>query len=359
MVSKRAANISGKILACAVSVLASLAVAEGAARLLHRGAYPYLNLFASDARYGVKLQPDASTRVRSRDGRLTDISTNSLGFRGPEWDTQAPRRVLLLGDSQVFGYGVAFEDSLGPQLERALGPGTRAFVAAVPSWGPNESLIALAELGPRFHPTDVVFVANAANDWFETVPNARRTTAQDGWAASPGPRGADFPFRSFLLGRSHLVLAARQLARVMGEAELPPAATVLRLGNALKQLREGHAPWRSPLGAPLAQAAELCRGLSCELIAVALPVDVQVSAREWPKYRTRAQDLGATEILLEDFTADARTLGVPAINLLSPLRAAEPGAFLRDDYHLSARGHHVAAVAIAALLQGPTAQVNR
>ena len=353
-------RIPFKLLVCGLSLLASLAIAEGAARLLHHGAYPYLNLFEADARYGVVLQPNATTRVRSRDGRLTDISTNSLGFRGPEWNEAGPgKRVLLLGDSQVFGYGVPFADSVGPQLARALGPTARSLVAAVPSWGPAESVLALEQLGPRFHPTHVVFVANAANDWFETVPNVRRTTAEDGWAASPGPAGTPFPFRSFLLGRSHLVLAARQLAKVMGVAELPPAQAALRLGSNLPKLRQGHAPFRSPLGEPLAQAAALCRTLSCELVAVALPLDVQVSAREWPKYRTLGEDLSPTEILLEDFVADARGLGVPALNLLPTLRAAEPGAFLPDDYHLSPGGHRAMAAAIGALLEGPTAQVNR
>ena len=358
MVSNPALRLRFKLLACGVSVLASLAIAEVGASILHRRAYPYLNLFQEDARYGVVLQPNASTRVRSRDGRLTEISTNSLGFRGPEW-TEGTKRVLLLGDSQVFGYGVPFEESVGPQLTHTLGTGAQAMVAAVPSWGPAEAVLALSDLGPRVRPTHVVFVANAANDWFEAIPNVRRTTAEDGWAASPSPKGRAFPFRAFLLGRSHLVLAARQLAKVMGHAELPPAQTALRLGHDLAQLRQGHAPFRSPLGSSLARAAALCRTLSCELVAVALPLDVQVSSREWPKYRTRGEDLSATEILLEDFLADARALGVPSLNLLPALRAAEPGAFLPDDYHLSPRGHRVTAAAIAALLEAPTAQVNR
>ena len=348
-------RLSLKLLACAVSVIASLAIAEGAATLLHHGAYPYLNLFEADARYGVRLQANASTRVRSRDGRITDISTNSLGFRGPQWletPTEGPR-VMLLGDSQVFGYGVPFEETMGPKLERRLGPLAHAFCAAVPSWGPHESSLALAELGPRFRPTQVVFVANAANDWFETVPNLRRTSAEDGWAASPGPRGTAFPFRSFLFGRSHLVLAARQVAKVIGQAELPPAELALRLGRDLDRLRTGHAPWRSPLGASLAETVELCRKLSCEVVAVALPLDVQVSRTEWPKYRSEGAEMAASEALLEDFIADANSLGVPAANLLPGLRAAEPGAFLPDDYHLSGRGHSVVAALIASLIQQP------
>ncbi len=355
----RPPRLSLKLLACAVSVLASLALAEGAATLLHRGAYPYLNLFEPDARYGVRLQANANTRVRSRDGRITEISTNSLGFRGPEWvaTPSAQPRVLVLGDSQVFGYGVPFEETMGRKLQRRLGPGAQVFSAGVPSWGPHESSLALADLGPRFRPTQVVFVANAANDWFETVPNLRRTTAEDGWAASPGPHGAAFPFRPFLFGRSHLVLAARQVAKVIGPAELPPAELALRLSRDLGRLRDAHAPYRSPLGAPLAQTVELCRQLSCEVLAVALPLDVQVSRAEWPKYRSEGAPMADSEALLEDFLADASSLGVRGANLLPGLRAAEPGAFLADDYHLSGRGHSVVAAVIASLIQQP--QVSR
>src|SRR5689334_452908 len=89
------------------SLLLGLVAAEGLARAVHRGAFPYLNIFAADPRYGVRLQPSTSTRVRSRDGRITEIATNELGFRGPAWprpqegDGGGGRRVLLLGDSQV------------------------------------------------------------------------------------------------------------------------------------------------------------------------------------------------------------------------------------------------------------------
>src|SRR5687768_3264761 len=110
--------------AVCTSLAAGLAIAELGAGRLHGGAFPYLNLFENDSRYGVRLAPNASTRVRSRDGRITEISTNALGFRGPEWPQGAPagrRRVLVLGDSQVLGYGVAFEDTMGAQLARLSG----------------------------------------------------------------------------------------------------------------------------------------------------------------------------------------------------------------------------------------------
>src|SRR5450432_545928 len=115
-------RLSVKLLLCGLSLAASLAIAEAGAAALHHRAYPYLNLFVPDARYGVRLQADATTRVRSRDGRVTEISTNSLGFRGPQWPTGEPagKRVLLLGDSQVLGYGVPYEAAMGSNLGERL-----------------------------------------------------------------------------------------------------------------------------------------------------------------------------------------------------------------------------------------------
>src|SRR5688572_15342915 len=127
------------------SLALSLALAEAGARLVRGGAFPHLNLFRASTRYGVTLEPSAATRVRSRGGRVTEVRTNSLGFRGPE--AHAPR-VLLLGDSQMMGYGVDWPETIAPALSRALG--VEVLAAAVPSWGPSEYLRAVEDLAPRF-----------------------------------------------------------------------------------------------------------------------------------------------------------------------------------------------------------------
>jgi hypothetical protein len=49
------------------------------------------------------------------------IDTNSLGFRGGEWDLSPERRnIVILGDSFAFGWGVSLEDTLGKRVEREL-----------------------------------------------------------------------------------------------------------------------------------------------------------------------------------------------------------------------------------------------
>ena len=327
----------------------SLGLAETVASVAHHGAYPFLNIFVPDAELGVRLRPNAETRVRSRSGRITEIRTNALGFRGPAWATPdaAPDavRVLLLGDSQMFGYGVDERSGLASQLE--AGGHVTVLDAAVPTWGPPDYVVALRQLAPKYRPRFVLFVVNAANDWFEPVPNRRRTTAHDGWATSFGtPEPQWFPFRGYVMGRSHLALGVRQITSYVGDAQPPPTQSAMRLKRDLPMLRQGH----STITPNLKAAVETCAELGCEVIAVALPLDVQVSAAEWEKYRSPPIDLTDTEALLTDFVADARELHVQAVNLLAPLRAAEPGAFLDDDYHLSPKGHRAVAAAVAPLL---------
>ncbi len=337
-----------------ISLVVSLGLAEGAARLLHGNAFPFLNLYTSDPQLGVRLRPSASTRVRSREGHVTEIETNALGFRGPEWpqpsDRVVPGRVLLLGDSQVFGYGVPYEASLADQLAAELGPGAVVLNAAVPSWGPPEYTKVLAELGTTYRPEVVFFVANLANDWFETtVGNERRTSAEHGWAvrAQPGIAPAPSLWRDLVFGRSHLVLAARELwEHHRNDRGMPPEAA-FQLSRDLSMLRRPRGGYRSVMTPFVAEAARICQAIGCRVIAVALPIDVQVDPREWRKYAGRPVDLAPTEVLLEDFVDETEAVGVEAVNLLSALRGASPGAFLPDDYHLSPRGHAAIARAVA------------
>jgi hypothetical protein len=309
-------------------------------------------VFVPDDSLGVRLRPGSTTRLRSPNGRITDVAINSAGFRGSDWDTAAPRRILLLGDSQVFGFHSQFEDTFAGRL---AAPETAVFDAGVPTWGPIEYVKVLEELGPRFRPTHVVFVANVANDWLEThVPNSRRTTARDGWAASfdgNTPPSATFPGRELLFERSHLVLAARELWSHTQRPMQQRAEMARVLKTRLPELLAPAGPHRSRLTAHALAAHDLCRRIDAKLIVATLPLDVQVHEGEWEKYRTWPRDLRDTEQLATDLIADLAEAGIPAIDLLPGLRAASPGAFLDDDYHLSPRGHQVVAGLLSEVLE--------
>jgi len=109
----------------------------------------------------------------------------------------------------------------------------------------------------------------------------------------------------------------------------------------------------SPLHARLVAMKRLCDAHGARLVVVALPIDVMVSPEEWRKYGKPALDMSESRVLLEDLVRDANALGVTALDATDALRAAEPGAFLDKDIHMSAKGHAALARALAATLREP------
>ena len=126
---------------------------------------------------------------------------------------------------------------------------------------------------------------------------------------------------------------------------------VLRAGPAAAQV---HA--RSPLYAHLQRAKALCDENGAELVVVVLPLDVQVAKAEWAKYgAVDAVDLTGTRILADDVLAMAAELGARTVDAWPALAAAEPGAFLLGDLHMSGKGHAAVAEAIRHALEQPRA----
>lgn len=110
---------------------------------------------------------------------------------------------------------------------------------------------------------------------------------------------------------------------------------------------------RSPLEDFVKGARDRCDAAGAELVIAALPLDVQVSDTEWAKYGAEPKDMSATRALLTDLVAGAERLGVRAVDLTDALAAAEPGAFLDRDLHMSPKGQAAAGQAIAARLAQP------
>jgi hypothetical protein len=110
---------------------------------------------------------------------------------------------------------------------------------------------------------------------------------------------------------------------------------------------------RSVFESHFIELRDLCDAHGAELLIVMLPFDVQVSSEEWAKYGVEdGPDLSPTLALLEDAVASATKLGIPALDMTAALRAAEPGAFLDGDIHMTPKGHAAFADALAKLL-GP------
>jgi hypothetical protein len=190
-----------------------VALAEGLFWFRDDGAFPHLNLYEADATLGVRLQPNASMKLRIASGNpVTTVATNSQGYRAPEWGPPAPGEVLVVGDSQVFGLGVEARETFTARLAELLEVPT--LNGGVPTYGPREYTAVVKDVLRTRKVATVVYVLNLSNDLFEVDrPNLGRHTVWDGWAVRTETAPAevnDFPFRRDLMSRSHLVFGARQ-----------------------------------------------------------------------------------------------------------------------------------------------------
>lgn len=116
---------------------------------------------------------------------------------------------------------------------------------------------------------------------------------------------------------------------------------------------EGEAPSALPIEDVIDDAKRACDAKGVRLAIVVLPLDVMISAEEWKKYDEKPIDMTPTVVLVDDLLERIRRHDVTAIDPREALLAAEPGAFLHGDLHMTAKGHEALAKTIATALQQP------
>ncbi len=137
-----------------------------------------------------------------------------------------------------------------------------------------------------------------------------------------------------------------------------------------RRLAESFEP---PLLPYIRDVRKLVEAGRARLVVVVLPIDVQVSDAEWAKYgakpiespgsagtrsvagrrRGGPIDMAATRALSEELASSIARLGITALDAQLALRAAEPGAFLDHDIHMTAKGHAAVAAALADAIAAP------
>jgi hypothetical protein len=108
-----------------------------------------------------------------------------------------------------------------------------------------------------------------------------------------------------------------------------------------------------PLGGYLRDVDKLVRGAGARLVVLVLPIDVQVSADEWEKYGATPIDMTGSTALQRELVELCRSIGVTAVDATPVLAAAEPGAFLDKDIHMTPKGHAAVAAALATAIAAP------
>lgn len=128
------------------------------------------NPFQPDGLLGYSLRPGAVAQ-QELGGHVTEVRVNALGLRGPE---ASPRpipgrpRILLLGDSFAFGFGVAEGETVRDRLESALaarGFAAEVLSAGVPGWSLDQQLVYLRARGFALEPALVLLVVCENDPW--------------------------------------------------------------------------------------------------------------------------------------------------------------------------------------------------
>jgi hypothetical protein len=259
-----------KLAVAAVSSFAALLAAEVAARKLFgvplEERLPIVEVQANPTR-GYEMVPD-----RDHYTYLHPVHVNHLGLRGPDLPEKAPGecRILCLGDSLVYGQGVADPDTIPAALEAELSGRAgeahrivRVVNGGVRGYDTAQERALLEELGDRIRP-DVVVLFWYPND----LEKPRIEAARDSLARS-GPVAYDTDRRMEgtalwtwrgrqLLRRSALVVRLRHVWAGLADRPLPP-----------EEVERGLRRLDQDLGRIQAWASE--RGVVCVVVALPVP----------------------------------------------------------------------------------------
>jgi hypothetical protein len=153
------------------SMLVALMLSEAILRALGRGplqANPVPgNFWRHDDLLGWRNSPGIAGVFDHPRFRI-NIRHNSKGLRDREYAYErsaGKRRILALGDSFVWGYGVEQQETFSEVLETLL-PDVEVINAGVAGYGTDQELLWLRSEGVRYRP-DVVVLVMCGNDDFE------------------------------------------------------------------------------------------------------------------------------------------------------------------------------------------------
>ena len=299
------------------------------------------------------LRPGATSR-HSR-ALPVEYAVNSDGFRDAPRAQRKPAgalRILVLGDSVAFGFGVAQEESFPAQLEARLARGGRAEVLnfGVGGYNPYTEAALLADRGLSFEP-DLVLVQFSINDLndptlhFDAHTRLRLGEVPD--AAFPDPqRRLPPPPRP-----------APELCRRLLACALFDDARLAWLQRGSGREEATFAPHPS---LPPGPERRWLAGLYAEMAHVSGSIGARFAVLAFPH---RPQIAGAfSDQVQQDLIQIGVEGGWPTLNLVPAFRAAaaaSPEPLFLDLWHPNAAGHRVAAEAILrelvarGLLPGP------
>lgn len=121
--------------------------------------------------FGWVFKPNDHWQYSSKwDGFSVAYETNAEGFREkkPVHAPKTRKRVLAVGDSFTFGWGVEEHERFTNEAEKILGPDYEIYNISVPGWGFDQIYLAYKEYAARLGP-DLVLVVYTPDDLLRSL----------------------------------------------------------------------------------------------------------------------------------------------------------------------------------------------
>lgn len=174
----------------------------------------YFRPLENSAGYG--LQQSQQYRYL-HNGRPVVVSTDELGRRVvPGAPAEAPMTLWVIGDSQVFGWGLSDSESIPARLQERLGDDWRVVNLGVPGYGPFQYAETLRKV-PEHDPA--VVIQTEANDFQDAYVFKPQMLSRCGYLVSRSWLGEKIP--CFLLSSYALVKITELRVRLAGRLPVP------------------------------------------------------------------------------------------------------------------------------------------
>jgi hypothetical protein len=336
-----------------------------------------LPIWAADEWSGIGNKPGMAYRHRTNEFD-TAIFTNEQGFRVPSagitYSVDPPpaaKRVMLLGPSFAFGWGVDYEQTFGHVLETRLEasgwggePRVQVINAGVPSLGVGPQLNWFEHSGRRFRPDLVVQFVYGSMTVRDRTHSPHEVT-REGYIVPAGSTWVD-ALRGHAK-KSAVVFYGWMVTKRVQAMWLDPGAVdggeVVGAGRSLElhdtfdlddpTVIESLVVYRRLL--------EATRSAGAQVLVVYFPLSYVVHPDDMSRWSSRGVRNVEAQVAFDAAFCDhlASNEGIPCLDLTSALRRAaqqlDERLYYWLDVHWTEAGNRVAAMAVADYLTTPTA----
>ena len=296
--------------------------------------------------FGVWHDPHASFKHVSPDYNLT-YQANGQGMRDKERDLKAhgKKRVIVLGDSFVEGWGVATEHRMSDRLEQLTGLECLNFGTSG-SFGPTQYLMLYNHLARSFEHEALIIAILPDNDFLDDDYEYGRLMHAD--RIRPFFTGTKPDYKLIVTNPTLPSPGSKLLEQIL--LNLTYTGNVIKHFKSLSRHRQATIPtnYAGYFDFTPAQWDRLEHVLQeFRMAAPTLPILVLTIPCDTDIQRTEKQ---AKAPLPPKMQTLCKTLGMQYLDLMPAIRATPEGwqaCYLKTDRHWNARGNEIAAEAIA------------